>query len=595
MVGTRGRLLLVTLGLFAFVDLLVGIYLEHELRQSLEAGMWSELEHHAEASRAMLELSGATGIEDADRVANRAGAATSARITIVDREGRVVGDSEFSVSELATLELHDERPEVLDAFAHRVGRSTRLSTSLGEQMLYVAVLVREQPERWVVRAALPLGRVHAIVGRMRSAIILAGLISMVIAGSLTLLVSKLVSTTLRSVMSTAHAVAGPRSRAVEDGSGTGGSSRSLSHMAAELEQALGLLAAERNRFEAVLQTMDQAVLSLDARQRVRTVNPAARTLLHLRQDVEGQTLLEAVRIPALKELVEKAEVGISKSTEFEISGTGRQVEARVTMQGNGGLVVVIIDVTDIRRLERIRRDFVANVSHELRTPISVIRANTETLLSGAMDEPDQARPFIEAVLRHAERLGRLVSDLLDISRIEAGRYPLMPTRLYVADTVDHVFDSVEVEATAKDVDLEVEIDAELTISADRKALEQILINLVGNAVKYTGEHGHVTVTARIVEDEMRFEVIDDGQGIDPSHRERIFERFYRVDPGRSRDMGGTGLGLSIVKHLVEAMGGLVGVESRSPHGSIFWFTVPLQPVARSATSSGIRATISAGM
>src|SRR5690606_19790191 len=365
--------------------------------------------------------------------------------------------------------------------------------------------------------------------------------------------------------------------------GEEGVRQSLSQMAAELEKALGLLAAERNRFEAVLQTMDQAVLSLDERHRVRTVNPAARRLLNLRHDVEGQTLLEAVRIPALKELVEEAEIGRSKSREFEIPGVGRQVEARATMQGNGGLVVVIIDVTEIRRLERIRRDFVANVSHELRTPISVIRANTETLLSGGLDEPERARQFVEAVLRHAERLGRLVSDLLDISRIEAGRYPLVPTRLNVADTVDHVLDSVEVDATAKDVDLEVDIDDDLTVSADRKALEQILINLVGNAVKYTGEHGQVTVTAQANEDHVRFEVIDDGAGIDPSHRERIFERFYRVDPGRSRDMGGTGLGLSIVKHLVDAMGGQVGVETRSPHGSIFWFIVPNEPVARSAS------------
>lgn len=576
--GNRSKLTLVTLGLVAVVDLLVGVYLERELRASLVADMWAELERHARSAEEMLVLSGATEPGLADEVADRAGLSTSARVSIVDRSGRVVGDSEFAVSELASLGSHADRPEIEAAFAGRVGQSMRLSSSVGEAMLYVAVARGGGAEPWAVRAALPLGRMQATVGRMRRAIALAGVISLVIAALLASLVSKLVSTTLRSIVTTAQAVAGPRSRTGEEGV-----RQSLSQMAAELEKALSLLAAERNRFEAVLQTMDQAVISLDERQRVRTVNPAARKLLNLRHDVEGQTLLEAVRIPALKELVEAAEIGSSTSREFEIPGVGRQVEARATMQGNGGLVVVIIDVTEIRRLERIRRDFVANVSHELRTPISVIRANTETLLSGGLDEPERARQFVEAVLRHAERLGRLVSDLLDISRIEAGRFPLKPTHLNVADTVDHILDSVEVEATAKDVDLEVDIDEDLTISADRKALEQILINLVSNAVKYTGEHGHVTVTAQPGDEHLRFEVIDDGAGIDPVHRERIFERFYRVDPGRSRDMGGTGLGLSIVKHLVDAMGGQVGIDSRSPHGSIFWFTVPREPVARPAS------------
>jgi len=576
--GNRSKLMLVTLGFVAVVDVLVGVYLERELRASLEADMWAELERHARSAAEMLVLSGATDPASVDDVADRAGRASSARISIVDRIGDVVGDSEFAVGELGSLGAHDDRPEIEAAFTGHVGQSMRFSESIGEEMLYVAVALHEPSRPWAVRAALPIGRMQATVGNMRRAIAVAGVISLVVAALLASLVSKLIATTLRSVVTTAQAVAGPRTRTGEEGV-----RQSLSQMAAELEKALGLLAAERNRFEAVLQTMDQAVLSLDERHRVRTVNPAARRLLNLRHDVEGQTLLEAVRIPALKELVEEAEIGRSKSREFEIPGVGRQVEARATMQGNGGLVVVIIDVTEIRRLERIRRDFVANVSHELRTPISVIRANTETLLSGGLDEPERARQFVEAVLRHAERLGRLVSDLLDISRIEAGRYPLVPTRLNVADTVDHVLDSVEVDATAKDVDLEVDIDDDLTVSADRKALEQILINLVGNAVKYTGEHGQVTVTAQANEDHVRFEVIDDGAGIDPSHRERIFERFYRVDPGRSRDMGGTGLGLSIVKHLVDAMGGQVGVETRSPHGSIFWFIVPNEPVARSAS------------
>lgn len=570
----RAKFILVTMALVAIVDALVGVYLERELRASMQAGLWTELGRYAATARELLVVSrtGSSPSIDPDDVADRAGAATSARITIVDTSGAVVGDSEFAVSELNGLESHAERPELQEAFASGSGRATRYSRSLDQQMLYSALPADVAGERFAVRAALPVEQVTAAIHRLRWALAVSCLVSVILAALLAALASSLISRTLRSVVTVAQAVAGPRGRGSDEPP-----SRSLSQMAAELEQALGMLAAERNRFEAVLQTMDQAVVSLDARHRVLTVNRAARQLLHLRDDVEGRTLLEAVRIPALKELVERVEGGGPNAAEFEIPGVGRQVEARATLQENGDLVVVILDVTEIRRLERIRRDFVANVSHELRTPISVIRANTETLLSGALDDEATARPFIEAVLRHADRLGRLVSDLLDISRIEAGRYTLVPAEINVGDLVDHVLDSVEVDATAKGIDLEVDIDPDLSVVADRKALEQILVNLLTNAVKYTGDRGHVTVSAEPWDGDVRIEVIDDGPGVDPAHRERIFERFYRVDPGRSRDMGGTGLGLSIVKHLVEAMEGSVGVKARRPHGSVFWLILPPRP------------------
>jgi len=598
-VGIRTRVVLLTLAVIAVVDILVGTYLERELRGSLESGMWSELYRHAQSARVLLEsYETEVGPKEADSVADRSGAATSARITIVREDGTVVGDSEFEVDALPYLGSHANRPEIRDAFALHRGDSTRFSATMGEQMLYVAVPVYgPKAPALAVRAALPINRMQVVIDRMRRAVALAGLFSLVIATLLMVLASKLVAKTLRSVVSTAQAVAGPMSSVGDEGS------RSFSQMAMDLERALAMLAAERNRFEAVLQTMDQAVLALDAKQRITTVNRAGRALLGLRQDPEGLTLLEAIRVPALNELVEQVTRGESalrraeaqleprrsgaegasrptdvdsRSVEFDIGG--RRVEARATAQSDGGTVLVILDVTEIRRLERVRRDFVANVSHELRTPISVIRANTETLLEGGLEDTVRARQFVEAVLRHAERLGRLVSDLLDISRIEAGRYRLEPACLNLADAVDHVLDSVEVEARAKGIDLAVDIDPDLEICTDRKALEQVLINLVGNAVKYTPAGGHVDVTARLQTggdiDMIRLEVQDDGPGIDPTHRQRIFERFYRVDPGRSRDMGGTGLGLSIVKHLVEVMEGAVGIESRSPQGSVFWVTLP---------------------
>lgn len=260
---------------------------------------------------------------------------------------------------------------------------------------------------------------------------------------------------------------------------------------------------------------------------------------------------------------------------------------RATPQGeSGGAVLVMHDVTEIRRLETVRRDFVANVSHELRTPVSIIQANTETLLSGALDQPEQARRFLDAVRRNAERLGQLISDLLDISRIEAGKYKIEMRSLALSSVAHSVSKAVAEACRQRGVNFAVQVPAELRVRADAGALEQVLVNLIENAVKYGPEGGCVELVALEQGAMVRIEVRDQGPGIAPDQRRRVFERFYRVDPGRSRHMGGTGLGLAIVKHLIEAMGGDVGVDPRQPNGSIFW--VRLGKVSREAESGEAR-------
>ena len=333
------------------------------------------------------------------------------------------------------------------------------------------------------------------------------------------------------------------------------------------------LAAEHNRFEAVLQTMAPAVIALDGEHHVTTVNLGARRLLGLPDVVEGRPLVDLVRLPALHALLDRAHEGGTELADIDLPGQ-RQVLGRATRQADGGIVVVLDDVTEVRRLERVRKDFVANVSHELRTPISVIKANAETLLEGALDDPPAARRFVEGLYRHADRLGRLVSDLLDISQLESGRRELADEPILVAEVAEEVVESLLGEAEAKGVTITVSVPDDLEVRADPKALEQVFFNLVDNAIKYSPTGSRVEVAALLQPDAVRIEVRDDGPGIDPKHRVRIFERFYRVDPGRSREMGGTGLGLSIVKHLVDSLGGELGVEPRRPRGSIFWFRLP---------------------
>ncbi len=240
-----------------------------------------------------------------------------------------------------------------------------------------------------------------------------------------------------------------------------------------------------------------------------------------------------------------------------------------------GVAVVLRDVTAVRHLERIRRDFVANVSHELRTPVSVIQASAETLLAGALDDPRHARNFVAAIERHASRLTRIIAGLLDLARLEAGQRGLAKERVNVRAAALRALDLVVGPADVKDIEVDIELAEDLDLLADTKGVDQVLSNLLENAVKYSEQRGHITVTSASEDGWVRIAVADDGPGIKEKHRKRVFERFYRVDKGRSREQGGTGLGLAIVKHLVLAMGGSVGVDPGEPKGCVFWVRLPL--------------------
>jgi two-component system phosphate regulon sensor histidine kinase PhoR len=260
------------------------------------------------------------------------------------------------------------------------------------------------------------------------------------------------------------------------------------------------------------------------------------------------------------------------------TAAGVRAVARLTAQRSGvGRLLVVDDVTAIRRLETIRRDFIANVSHELRTPVSVIRANAETLQGGGKDDPRFADRLIDGLHRNAERLARIIADLLDLSRLDADHYRLERQPVDVAAAVGQAVTAVEHAATTRGSTVTVAVPPGCVVLADPKALDQVLVNLLDNAVKYAPAGGKLEVRAVPHDRGVRLEVADDGPGLAPVHRDRVFERFYRVDPGRSRDQGGTGLGLSIVKHLVESMGGTVGVDANQPTGSIFWCELPRPP------------------
>ena len=591
-IGVRGKLFVVSVSLVLAVVFLCGLYLEAQLRSWAAARAEDELEGHARMVRVLLEeqhggLSGPGGLALSDALADRLARPSDARVTIIDGDGRVLGDSEFTAAGVRQLESHHDRPEVTAALRDGRGAAIRYSASLATDMLYVALPFQlsglDGAARGVIRVARPLGEVDAAVRRLWIAFAVAGVFAVLGAVLLSALASHYLSRTLRGLVQDARRMVetGERSKLLSrpPHDEIGGIAGSLNRMAEELEVAVAALASERSRFEAVLESMDEGVIALDQNQQLTMIIRAALGLLSLSTEHDGSTLAERIPIPSLHNIVARALDGHPERQEFETrTSPPRQILAYASPLRSGqGAVVVMHDVTEIRRLERIRRDFVANVSHELRTPVSIIRLNAETLLDGALERPEIARKFLEAQMRNADRLAALVNDLLEISRIEAGTYEIHLDFIPIAPIVQRIVESVEQIAAEKQLKIRCDVPAELCALGDDHALEHVLLNLVDNAVKYTPSGGKIQVRAVTKGDRVRIEVEDNGPGIEARHRIRVFERFYRIDKGRSREVGGTGLGLAIVKHLAEAMEGSVGVDAAEPHGSIFWVKLAASP------------------
>lgn len=347
---------------------------------------------------------------------------------------------------------------------------------------------------------------------------------------------------------------------------------------------LEALSRERDQLRSILDAMSEGVVLLDAEKRLQLTNPSARGLLQLPDAPSGSsagpTILDANRSPLLLALANRGLSGERGAEEIALQN-GRQILVRTAPLSSNEVksaILVFNDVTDLRRLEAVRRDLVANVSHELRTPLTAIRGYAETLQNGGLQDQVHAAEFISIIHRHAERLSRLLDNLLELSRLEAGSRPLKREPVGLAPVIQRSLDAVRPKALTRQVELTVNVAAGPELLADGEALEQVLVNLLDNAVKYTPQAGNVRLTALPETDERgtrwHIKVTDDGIGIERVHLSRVFERFYRVDSGRSREMGGTGLGLAIVKHLTQAMGGKVGVESDPGRGSTFWLELP---------------------
>ena len=502
------------------------------------------------------------------------------RVTLIDPSGRVRGDTDFPPDALPALENHATRPEVRAALDSGVGRSARYSVSTSENRLYVAIR-GGSPGLAVVRVSATLAVVDAQIGVVQRAVMLAGAVAILLAGLLAWVGSRHYARPLVGLTAAAQDIAEerpptfPDSRVPEIAQHT----RVLRTMHGQLVARFTELRRQREESAALVEAMTDGVIATDARGVIHTCNAAARQLLRLDSAATPPPLVELFHDKAARDLVEQVLAGRDVE-QRELRLAERAVVVTGRPLPDGGTLLVLRDISQLRRLETVRRDFVANVSHELKTPLTAIAGYAETLVAEAEPESQPAQ-FATTIFTHARRMQRLVEDLLDLSRIESGGWQSHPEALDVAAAAREAWAPFAERAGDAGVEFSVVVmDGADRIVADPDGLRQVLTNLFDNSLRHMPRGGSLRVTAEPVAGNgggVALAVIDTGSGIPVEHLPRIFERFYRVDPSRSREQGGTGLGLAIVKHLVEAHGGSVTAESKLSRGTTIRLLFPGRP------------------
>jgi two-component system phosphate regulon sensor histidine kinase PhoR len=584
--GLRGRIAVTAVAASAAALVAVLLLVTPGLRSRAMSHEQDSLLAEARLMARVVEEPLSRGVPDAeiDALVDVAAREVAARVTIVAPDGRVLGDSSLSGAALAAVENHKARPEVRSAFDAGTGSSVRHSATVGDDLLYTAVAIRHDGRLLgAARLARPLTGIEAQVRDFRGAV---GL-SLLLAFALTVLLSALLSASfagpLHDIMEAARRYAkGDLSARIRVGRADelGELAQILNQSAGALQERLTESARDRARTDAILLAMDDGLLAVDHKGVVVLANNALRRILETLEPL-GRHYLEAIRQREVGDVIERVLKGRERaSVEVELIHLRRVFSlTAVPFPGDGdappGAVLTFHDVTERRRADRVRRDFVANASHELRTPLTSIRGFVEALEDGALQEPERATRFLGKIRTHSDRMAALVEDLLELSRLESGERPPAWEHVPPAEVGEDVVASFSGLAGRKSITLVHAASGAPTVVTDADRLRRIVENLVENAIKYTAEGGRIEIRTRPgAAGAALVEVEDNGPGIAAEHLPRIFERFYRVDKARSRELGGTGLGLAIVKHLAESMGASVSVKSELGQGTSFTITLP---------------------
>ncbi|MFA5351362.1 MAG: ATP-binding protein, partial [Candidatus Omnitrophota bacterium] len=494
------------------------------------------------------------------------------RITIVNMEGKVLVDSEVPLQQASTLENHINRPEIIEALKGQAGEEIRYSSTLKIDMLYLAIPIKENGvNTGILRLALPLTSIEKVLFAVRKTIIVGLFFTLGLAFVLASVLAKaLIGPINRIIHISSKFAKGDFSRRIFQGSNDeiGSLAVTLNKMAQDIEEKIREIATKNQHLEAIFNSMIEGVIVTDASSRIISVNHAIEVLFDIKKaQIQGKFFLEGIRNSQISELINDAMSSanlISKEVTL-LMPMQKVVQVNVSpvfeQDKVTGSVTVIHDITEIRRLETMRRDFVANVSHELKTPLTSIKGFVETLLEGAMEDKENNLNFLRIINNHVDRLNTLINDLLELSHIESKEIVLKKDKFVLAGLVNEVIMGFKSQAKKKGIEIKSDLPPGLEILADKSKVEQVFANFISNAIKYNKEKGFVRIYSEQFTDKIRIVIEDSGSGIPIKDIPRIFERFYRVDKARSRELGGTGLGLSIIKHIVELHSGSVGVES----------------------------------
>lgn len=520
-----------------------------------------------------------------DRLCKEVGENTPTRVTVILPDGVVVGDSEETPRH---MDNHGSRVEIRQALAGRIGMATRFSNTLQQNMMYVALPVTlDDATHAAVRTSIPLTSVENEIRSLQMKIIFGGFIIAVVASGICLFVSRRISLPIENMTHMAqrfaqgdlkHRIA--PSHTIELAS----LANALNQMARQLENRIETVINQKNEYEAVLASMVEGVVAVDMEARILSINEAAAKILNSQEaEIKGRNILEAIRNHNVYQFVTNAlSNGIYMESDVRLHRQGEQIiHLQCTPLRNAanqriGTLLVLNDVTRIRNLENVRKEFVANVSHEIKTPLTAIKGFVETLLHGSVKTEAEREKFLGIINKHADRLGALIEDLLSLARLEqkdpAEKNNFDPRRL--RDLIETAIQVIKTNADEKKIAFDFDCDENLRARLDGTLMEQAIVNLLDNAVKYSPVGSRVHISLERLAGQLCIHVADHGPGIPPHHLARLFERFYRVDKARSRKLGGTGLGLAIVKHICQVHGGSVSVQSELGKGSIFTISIP---------------------
>ncbi len=560
---------------------IMGVYLASLTRNSQLDNLRSQLENEAritaEASLPGFLSQDKKGILDA--LAKRLGEQTDTRVTIIATDGTVLGDSE---EDPAAMENHATRPEIVDAMSTGLGESTRYSTTLGQRMMYVAVPVSHQGEiLGMARVALPLTAVESLADRITVTIIVAMAVATLLIILVAWAVARATTRPIRKLTVAAKKIASgelEQRMTIEAGDEVGELARAFNEMSLKIKEQVETISGDRARLATILDNMADGVIMTDIEGNVSLANSAAQKLFNIK-DAPGKPLIEVVRDYEMDEVLKQClKTAETQAIQYE-SGTSkrylRAIAIPIAHDQPSGVLLLLQDLTELRNLQTTRRELIGNISHEFRTPLAGIKAMVETLRDGAIDDKESARDFLARIDDEVERLTQIVAELTELSRIEAGKTELVLEPVNLNLLIEEVIAQLGPQVERRQLTVGKKLAASLPpVQADKERIRQAIVNLFHNAIKFTSPGGRIMVATRVQGGSAAVDISDTGIGIAKSDLPHVFERFYRGD--RARSGGGTGMGLAIAKHVVEAHGGSIWVQSEEGKGSTFSFSLPLK-------------------